>query len=283
MIECWISGVAVRGPGLGGWAVSQAVLAGDQPYVADEGALPPPSFLSATERRRTGPVTRLALLVAQEACEAAGMNAGSLRAVFGSSNGDGAVVTSILETLSSADPQVSPTQFHNSVHNAVAGYWTIGAGSARPVTCLGGHDGTFAAALLKAAAEARVEQEPVLLCAYDVPLPEPLASRRPTSAVFGVGLVLTPGQTSTSMAGLRVAYEASQPSLEEGAPRLPALRALSRSNPAARSLRLLEALASGEADAFRSEFAGGALRIQVTPQRDNVSRETCSTTHASDP
>ena len=104
----------------------------------------------------------MALLVAQEACEAAGMAPASLRAVFGSGNGDGAVVSGILETLSSADPQVSPTAFHNSVHNAVAGYWTIGAGSAQPVTCLGGHNGTFAAALLKAMAEMRAAPWPML-------------------------------------------------------------------------------------------------------------------------
>ena len=282
MIDCWISGVAVRGPGLDGWAASQAVLAGSQPYVAEERALPSLNLLSATERRRTGPVARLALLVAQEACEAAGAEAGSMRAVFGSSNGDGAVVTSILKTLSSADPQVSPTQFHNSVHNAVAGYWTIGTGSSQPMTCLGGHDGTFAAALLKSAAEVRVEQQAVLLCVYDLPLPEPLANRRPISATFGVGLVLTPRRAPASVARLRVAYERDAPRPEDGAPRLPTLRALSCSNPAARSLRLLEALAHGEADHFCLEFAGGALRIEVTSRCNDVSRETCSTTHVFD-
>ena len=275
--------MAVRGPGLAGWTASRAVLAGDEPYVPGETALPPSSLLSATERRRTGPVARLALLVAQEACEAAATPAGSLRTVFGSSNGDGAVVTRILETLSSADPQVSPTQFHNSVHNAVAGYWTIGAGSSQSATCLGGHDDTFAAALLKSLAELRVERRAVLLCAYDLPFPEPLASRRPIDAAFGIALVLTPERTPTSVAELRASYGSDPPLPEENAPRLPALRALSRANPAARSLRLLEALALRRADAFRIEFAGGALRVEVTPSRTDVSRETCSTTTASKP
>lgn len=283
MIGGWVSGVAVCGPGLEGWAASRAVLAGEQPYAAREVALPPPAFLSATERRRTGQVTRLALLVAQEACEAAALPPASLRAVFGSSNGDGAVVTSILETLSSADPQVSPTQFHNSVHNAVAGYWTIGAGSAQPVTCLGGHDGTFAAALLKAMAELQVERQPVLLCAYDVPIPEPLASRRPTGAAFGVALVLTPERAPTSVGRLHVAYDPDPPLPGENAPRQPGLRALSRQNPAARALRLLETIARQEADTFRIEFAGGSVRAALVPIRTDVPRGTCSTARASSP
>ena len=43
---------------------------------------------------------------------------------------------------------ISPTQFHNSVHNAAAGYWHIAAGSAAPSLSVGGHDGAFAAGLL---------------------------------------------------------------------------------------------------------------------------------------
>ena len=115
----------------------------------------------------------------------------SLRSVFGSSNGDAVVVHDILEALTSADRPVSPTQFHNSVHNAAAGCWTIATGSHQPATSLGCHDHTLAASLLKAVAEAQVEQAPVLLCVYDVPPPAPLAAKRPTEGSFRVGFVLT--------------------------------------------------------------------------------------------
>lgn len=263
MIEAWVAGVAVRGPGLDGWAASRAILSGEQPYEPRDIALPPLALLSPTERRRTGPVARLAMLVAMEASETAGIAPGSLRSVFGSSNGDGAVVTSILEVLASADPQVSPTQFHNSVHNAPAGYWSIGTGSAQPATCLGAHDGTFAASLLKSMAELRVEREPVLLCVYDAPMPEPLASLRPTGAAFGAGLVLTPERTGTALACLRVEYRPDPPAPGADLPRCPALHALSQANPAARALRLLEALALSKADAFSTGLAGGALFIEV--------------------
>ncbi len=265
MIEAWVAGVGVRGPGLDGWAESRAILAGERPYEPREATLPPLALLSPTERRRTGAVARLAMLVAAEACEMAGMAPGALRGVFGSSNGDGAVVTSILETLSGADGQVSPTQFHNSVHNAAAGYWSIGTGSAQPITCLGAFDGTFAASLLKAMAELRAERAPVLLCVYDAPLPEPLARLRPTGAAFGAALVLTPdvGNAGAALARLRVGYQPDPPPPGEDAARHPGLRALSQANPAARALRLLEALARGEPDAFSTGLAGGGLRIEV--------------------
>ncbi len=111
-----------------------------------EVVLPPPAILSATERRRTGPVARLALAVATEAAAASGLPPPSLRPVFGSGNGDAITVGAILDALSRPDGFVSPTQFHNSVHNAAAGYWSIGTGSGRPATCLGCHDWTFGAA-----------------------------------------------------------------------------------------------------------------------------------------
>ena len=190
-------GVSVWGPGLEGWAAARAVLAGAAPYVVRESVVPAPAMLPATERRRAGPVVRLALAVAAEAAAASGVAPGLLRPVFGSSNGDGVVVGSILDALARGAPGervVSPTQFHNSVHNAAAGYWSIAHGSRMPATCLGAHDSTWAASLLTAMVEVGVEVgaggEPVLLVCYDHPLPAPLDALRPTAFALGVGLVL---------------------------------------------------------------------------------------------
>ena len=63
------------------------------------------------------------------AAEASGLPYTTLRPVFASGNGDGITVGAILEMLTKPDGFVSPTQFHNSVHNAAAGYWSIGTGS----------------------------------------------------------------------------------------------------------------------------------------------------------
>ena len=155
-MEAFVRSVSVWGPGLQGWAASQPVLRGAQDYVASEANPPLPTLLSATERRRTGLVARLALSVAQQASEMAGIAPGAIPSVFATANGDGAVVHSILEALAAGEP-VSPTQFHNSVHNTAAGYWSIATGSQQPTNCVACHDSTAAAALLKAVAEVRTD------------------------------------------------------------------------------------------------------------------------------
>jgi hypothetical protein len=88
---------------------------------------------------------RLALAVAEEAVRRAGLELADMRGVFASANGEGAILHGLLEMLASDSPEVSPTQFHNSVHNAVAGYWAMGAQSRQPMTCLGANMDSFAA------------------------------------------------------------------------------------------------------------------------------------------
>lgn len=98
-----VLGVGVWGPGLRGWEASRPVLAGAEPSDMQEWVPQPSPLLSATERRRTGPAARLALHVAREACEMSGLQPGELGAVFGTANGDGAVVHAILKSLASSE------------------------------------------------------------------------------------------------------------------------------------------------------------------------------------
>lgn len=264
-MEAFIRSTAIWGPGLEGWEASRPILAGEQPYEPRLSPAPAPALLSPNERRRAGQVTRLALAVAQEAAARAQIQPNAMRSVFGSSNGDAIVVHDILEALASADRPVSPTQFHNSVHNAAAGYWTIATESNQPATCLGCHDDTMAASLLKAVAEVKVEQAPVLLCLYDVPVPAPLVAKRPTVGSFGAGFVLVPENDGKADARIAVRYvpEPGEAGAEEA--RHEALRPLSRSNPAAQSLRILEAVARREGDCFSLPYLDGRLDITVTP------------------
>ncbi len=261
-----ILGVSIWGPGLEGWAASRPVLAGLAPYEPRPSPPPVPAILAPTERRRTGPVVRLALAVAQEAALASGLPPGSLRGVFGSSNGDGVVVGGILEALAASrgdERVVSPTAFHNSVHNAAAGYWSIATAGQQPATCLGAHDWTWAAALLKAMADVAADGEPVLLCCYDHPLPAPLAALRPTAWAFGAGLVLAPPDVGVPMATIRVGYGTAPPAPGAWAPRNPALHGLVAGNAVAQSLRLLETLALGVSDRHAAPYLDGRLDIEM--------------------
>ena len=263
-MRAFVAGVSVWGPGLPGWAASRAVLAGETPYEPDDIAPPLSNLLSANERRRTGVTTRLALAAAQQATEMADLAPGSIASVFGCSNGDGAVVHAILETLAGPDRQVSPTQFHNSVHNAAAGYWSIATRARAPAATVTGQDATFGAALLKAMAELHVERRPILLCVHDTPIPEPLAEKRPTLASFATGLVLTPEPCGRTMARIDIAFEAGCVAAEEKTI-MPSLLPLCLGNPAARALPLLEHLARRQPGQIHARLPQGAIAIDVRP------------------
>ena len=218
---------------------------------------PAPAVLSPTERRRTGRVTRLALAAATDAVASSGLHAAELRTVFGSGNGDPVTVTTILDALSQPDGAVSPTQFHNSVHNAAAGYWSIGHGSTQPATSVGCFDSTWAASLLAAMAELRAAQAPVLLVAYDVEMPAPLSAVRDTDVAFGAALVLHP---DSGWARLTVRHDAEA---GETLPADPAFHPLFRANPAARALPLMEHLAARRSGELSAGYLDGQLRISI--------------------
>ncbi|MGY6770828.1 beta-ketoacyl synthase chain length factor [Komagataeibacter sp. NFXK3] len=207
-MRVWIPGLAVQADGMAGWEPARAILRGEDTWQPTPCALPPPATLAPNERRRTSPIVRLAMAVAAEACAAAGCDPAAVHNVFGSSNGDGRVVNAILQALADPAAGISPTQFHNCVHNAAAGYWTIGSQSHQPVACLGGYDWSWGFSLLQAAAEAVVEGKTVLLCVYDMAMPMPLGQKRATRGTFGVGLVLSPHPVPHALAMLDVDYGA---------------------------------------------------------------------------
>ncbi|BDG70571.1 beta-ketoacyl synthase chain length factor [Roseomonas fluvialis] len=255
-----IAGIGLLGPGLSGWPQAAQILAGIVPYVAAPLTPPAPTLLPPTERRRTGPSVRLALAVAAEAVQDSGLPPEELDTVFASSNGEGVVITGILDALHTEGGAISPTQFHNSVHNAAAGYWGIAVGSSRPSVSLGGHDGVVATGLLHAAAQVVALRAPVLLVAHDVPLPAPLDAMRPTTDAFALAFVLVPGK------GARGTLRLAQQSGPADAPALPAgVAALHDANPVARALPLLAALAGGGGMVLHLPLLEDArLHIEVT-------------------
>ena len=107
--------------------------------------------------------------------------------MFASTHGDLAVTDSVCETLAKTPLLTSPTKFHNSVHNAAAGYWTIGVQCLRPYTAVSAWHYTFAAALLEAATQAVVQQEPILYVAYDIAARGPLGTMAQSAGLLGTG------------------------------------------------------------------------------------------------
>jgi Beta-ketoacyl synthase, N-terminal domain len=259
----YVGGVGVLGPGFANWDEAATLLSGRR-YAPAPTVLPPPALLPATERRRTGRVVKLALAVASEAVDRAGIPAQSLRTVFASSSGDGHICHEICLALTASPREISPTRFANSVHNAAAGYWSIATGATLASTVLCAFDGSFCAGLLEALVQVTVDREPVLLVAYDAEYPDPLHGKRPVPDAFGVALALTPSPEPRATARLEVRLgTGSEDSMPDAG-----LEALRTSIPAARSLPLLRRLAQGTAGRAALAYLDVAhLIVEVEPCR----------------
>jgi hypothetical protein len=113
-------------------------------------------------------------------------------AVFAASTADGHNCHALCETLASSDQRVSPTRFHNSLHNTPAGYWSIATGAMAASQSLAAYDASFAAGLLEALVQIHATAAPCVLIAYDAEYPEPIASLRPIPDAAGIGLAPAP-------------------------------------------------------------------------------------------
>ncbi|MEZ5641643.1 MAG: beta-ketoacyl synthase chain length factor [Burkholderiaceae bacterium] len=263
-LEVWVEGVGVIGPGLTGWEQARAVLAGEAPYEAAPTALPAPELLPPAERRRASRIVKATLAAGLEACRQAGREPATLANVFAASGGDGHNCHQICELLATGDRQISPTRFHNSVHNAASGYWSIATGATPPAQVLGAYDASFGAGLLEAMTQVAAGGEPVLLVAGDSEYPEPLHAKRPIQDTGALALVLSPVRTPASLAALRLPRRGA---LAEGDPTaLPAqlpepLRQLAQTTPPMRGLVLFEALALVQ----RAQAAHENIAIEYLP------------------
>jgi hypothetical protein len=264
MMRCFVEGIGLLGPGLDGWSASREVLAGKVAYVAAPTNLRASDLLPAAERRRAGVPIKLAVTVGQEAFQHAGRDTRTAASVFTSSGGDNDNVHAINGILATAPREVSPTRFHNSVHNAAAGYWCIAAGTHEPSTSLCAHDASFAAGLLESATQVTVDDTVVVLVVYDHPYPEPLHAVRPIAAAFGMALIMTPRQTEKSLASIEIDFASG--TTQETAMQDAGLEVLRRGIPAARGLALLEALASGKTKQISLAYLdNNHLMLRVAP------------------
>ncbi len=263
-MKAYVDGVGLLAPGLAGWRAARPVLAGEARYEPSEMPRPAADILPAAERRRCGDLVKLALHIGTEALAPSGARASELATVFTCATGNGEVLHQICETLAGAERDVSPTRFHNSVHNAAAGYWSIATGARASSTSLCADQGSFAAGLLEALVQVGSQRRPVLLVAYDLPPPPPLAAVVPITLPCGIALLLSPGPGAASLGSIEVgvANEGEATTLAD-----PALERLRTGNTAARGLPVVAALAAGRADRITLEWLPGLwLAVSAAPR-----------------
>ncbi|MBS0590241.1 MAG: beta-ketoacyl synthase chain length factor, partial [Proteobacteria bacterium] len=192
VLELGIEGIGVYAPGMPSWDAACEVLADGRALGTEAFVRPAPALLAVNERRRAPDSVLLALAVAEQACAMARRAPRDLANVFASSYGDLPINDYLCAVLANAPTELSPTKFHNSVHNAPAGYWTIASGCMASSTAVSAGPSSFAAGLLEAAMLAVSENAPVLYAAFDVPASGPLAEVIACDAPFAVAFVLAP-------------------------------------------------------------------------------------------
>lgn len=257
-----VDGVGLWSPQLGEFSALRLWLAG-RPAPAP-GAKPPAATLPANERRRAPESVLLAVEAAGQAVAMSGHEAGGLACVFGSAFGDQAITDYMCEVLARAPTELSPTRFHNSVHNAAAGYWTIATGCHAPSSAICAYRDTLGAGLLESALQVLADGQPVLFVCADVAGVGALADMTGSTQAFGCALVLSPNASPRTVATLtlRVSEDTAASSMP---PALPSAW-LDANATAAAALPLLSLLAGHGRHCHVA--AAGTLGLHI--ERENV-------------
>lgn len=231
-LELRITGIGAWWPQRGDWPQLRAWLRGE----AIGGAIaarPPAGVLPQGERRRAPLTVLLACEVAAQACAMAGHAGADLPCVFSSAHGEVAISHDMCATLASEPLALSPTRFHNSVHNAAVGYWTLATQCHEASSALSAWHGTLGAGLFEAAVLACAESRPVLFTCYEAAAEGPLARVLGADSTQALALVLDPDPTAAG-SRLRLRQHATTATATASAAEL--LRALALQRPAALAL-----------------------------------------------
>jgi beta-ketoacyl synthase-like protein len=261
----FVEGISLWAPRLPGWDIAAAVLTGRAEPPPAALRRPAPEMLPPAERRRAPDSVALAIEVAARACTAAALDPAQLPSVFATTHADLAITDYLCETLVKTPLLTSPTKFHNSVHNAAAGYWCIATGCHAPYMTVSVFDHSYSIGLLEAFMQVAGDGNPVLYVAYDIESCGPLTSVAVSRGLLGAGLVLSPVRSAQSVAQLTWSI---RPGTKDGATRAePGNAGLVEGNAMASCLPLLEALARGAGPVTLALGPDSLLDVRVQDSR----------------
>lgn len=250
-----IAGIGFWTDGLPDWDAARA-FARDGARPDSAPSRPSPQLLAPNERRRAPGSVAVALEVALAACRDSGIAPETLPSVFASTHGDLGITDYMCETLATDPTAISPTKFHNSVHNAAAGYWTIGAGCTEATTAISAYDATFAQGLLEAMMQLATGTPAVLLVAYDTASAGLLGTMTRSEGLLGAALVLVrDGDGPRISASLRDGAD-----LESPGP----LGTHAAANAMVQMLPLFDALAAGGSRALLRAGPHRSLALEIS-------------------
>ena len=164
--------VYVRGLGFWtpGYASPEAWCRGesDPSVIAPEVAL-----LSGPLRRRATGLTRVAVEVLHQAIRTADCEVSTIPILWATAHGEHTTAIKILDMMRSGEGKLSPTHFHNSVHNTASGYASIALGNCSPSTTVTGGVELVASTFLEAICHLETAAQDVAVVLADEPLLPP--------------------------------------------------------------------------------------------------------------
>jgi hypothetical protein len=213
-LHAWLRGVGLWTPAHSSFASWCAAgmpkdFAGGHQRVTS--ALPVADLLHPRLRRRTSVFTRATVTALQVAVGQGGAALADVRLVLVSSFGEIETTVELLEQLAEPHGPVSPTKFHNSVHNTATGYMSIASGNHRESTALAGGPHNLEIAVLELLAGLEMEGGDAVLLIAEELLPPPF-SRPDADPTFAVALHFAAepgGSQHPSSLDLRVSLDPS--------------------------------------------------------------------------
>lgn len=246
-ITVYVEGLGAWGPGFATWPELVDAMASAESLPVQEGYAkgPKPEVIPSNERRRAPVSVKVAVESSTQAMAGASAGVKHSPCVFASGYGDMQLTDHICRVLTTDTKQVSPTKFHNSVHNASAGYWTISTGCHGAASSIAGLDWTAPLGLLEAATQCEYEQSPVLLTCFDIPVIDTLLHIMPNQQLFSGSLLLSNRPSSNTLASLSLRVIQAPSAWPELALN-DTLTTLYNHNPAGRLLSVLKGLAQAD-------------------------------------
>ena len=142
---------------------------------------PDAELLSGALRRRATALTRMSIEVFAQATRTADSLRTDVRSIWATSHGEHTTAIRILGMMQRGEGKLSPTHFHNSVHNAASGYASIATQNHTASTTLSGGTELVSAALLEAMCHLETAAGEIVLVLADEPLQVPFERSNATS------------------------------------------------------------------------------------------------------
>jgi hypothetical protein len=255
-MKFYIQSICAYSPMFSDWPEAVKFLQkGDTYNPSEQRKIPKAEILSPTERRRASRTVNLALNVAEQAQQSSCVSMDDLSKVFSCSNGDSDIFNYLCSEVSLESILLSPTKFHQSLHNSVAGYWDIYSGSSQCSTSISAGEYSFIAGLIESALLTMNKQRPVLYVSYDLAPPPRLNSWINISKSMAVAFVITAKPLTNAIAECKLSIGpgvCNSTCMSDSD-----LELFRKTNPAAASLPVLDALANRKKGSIYFDFHQG--------------------------